>query len=83
MRDHFLQRRHVNTYSYFYSEAKPLIFSDKMPKIQNLIPSLSSVIATALSMRYFYSQSVTSPCQFPCPKVYHYPEMYAKWTLAA
>jgi len=31
---------------------------DKIPKLQNVIPSLSTVIASALSMRYFYSQSV-------------------------
>ena len=50
-----------------------------MPKLQDVIPSLSSVIASELSMRYFYTQSVTNPRQFSCPnEIYHYTEMYAK-----
>jgi hypothetical protein len=50
-----------------------------MPKLQNVIPSLSSVVATALSMRHFYSQTDTNPRQFSSPnKFRHYPEMYAK-----
>lgn len=67
-------------YSYFYSEIKfTFFFSDKMPELQNVIPSLSSVIASALSMRYFYSQSATNPRQFPYPnEIYYYSEMYAK-----
>jgi hypothetical protein len=36
-------------------------------------------MAFALSMRYFYSQSVTNPRQFSCPnEIYHYPELFAK-----
>ena len=50
-----------------------------MPKLKNAIPSLSSVVASALSMRYFYSQSATNPRQFSRPnKLCDCPEMYAK-----
>jgi len=36
-------------------------FSNKMPKLQDVIPSLSSVVASAFSIRLFYSQSATNP----------------------
>ncbi|KAF8812566.1 hypothetical protein BYT27DRAFT_7160154 [Phlegmacium glaucopus] len=36
-------------------------FSNKMTEIQNVIASLSSIVACILSMRYFYSQSATNP----------------------
>ena len=56
-----------------------LVLSDNIPKLQNVIPSLSSVVASALSMRFFYSQSITHPRQFSCSnEIYPYPEMYAK-----
>lgn len=78
MRNHFLQRRHVYTVIILNFSSEINFFADKMPELQNVIPSLSSVIASALSMRYFYSQSVTNSSQFSSNGIHHYSEMYAK-----